>query len=72
MLNRNVSFCLQNCPRIAEQLRLLPPSSPDRRLLEQQIAALSQRSLASAERLFEALARGLYHPDHETTVGDLE
>jgi hypothetical protein len=58
MPSSNVAFCIENCPRIAEQLRRLPRSSRDRRLIEEQIRGLSHASLIAADRLFGFWTKG--------------
>jgi hypothetical protein len=48
----NISFCLLHTPNIAAQLKALPRTSRERRLIGKQIEALSRASLMAADRLF--------------------
>jgi hypothetical protein len=57
MAGYNVSFCLLHTPRIAAQLKSLPRTSRDRRLIESQIKALSRSSLVAANKLLEITER---------------
>jgi hypothetical protein len=51
MADLNLFFCLRRTPHIAAELKVLPPDSPDRHMIEAQIKTLSRSSLVAADKL---------------------